>query len=65
MNSVAEERLLRLPEVQKISGLSKSSIYRRADFPKPIKIGPRASAWRLTDVLQWIRGRIAAAGRDP
>lgn len=57
------ERLLRLPAVRERVQLSRSSIYERAaagDFPAPIKIGPRAVAWRASEIDAWIAARIAA-----
>lgn len=55
--------LCRLPQVRIRTGLSRSEIYRRiagGDFPKPIKLGPRASAWAEHEVTAWIAARIAA-----
>ncbi len=45
------ERLLRRREVEKITGLSRSSIYRLmeiSDFPRPVRIGPGAMRWKLS-----------------
>jgi prophage regulatory protein len=60
--------LLRLPRVKKYTGLSRSEIYRRVSagtFPKPVKLGERASAWPEHEITAWIDARIAArdAGR--
>lgn len=55
--------LQRLPDVKARCGLSRSEIYRRiaaGDFPKPIKLGERASAWAEHEVTAWIAARIAA-----
>lgn len=55
--------LERLPTVKARTGLSRSEIYRRiasGDFPAPIKLGERASAWNASEVDGWITGRIAA-----
>ncbi len=56
--------LERLPQVKARVGLSRSEIYRRASanpptFPKPVKLGLRASAWNSTAIDQWIADRIA------
>ena len=53
-------RLLRLREVCRRTGKSRSE-----DFPQPVKVGERASAWPEHEVAAWIAGRIAArdAGR--
>jgi prophage regulatory protein len=53
-------RLLRLQEVREVTGLSRSSIYADADFPKPVKIGPRAVAWVEQEIREWIAARIAS-----
>lgn len=48
------DRLLRLPEVEFLSGLKKTSIYQRAaGFPAPVKVGS-ATAWRESEVNAWI-----------
>jgi prophage regulatory protein len=56
------ERLLRRSEVERITGLSRSSIYQRnltdPDWPKPIHIGPNTVAWVESEVMAWIHRRI-------
>ena len=55
--------LERLPQVKARTGLSRSELYRRmaaGDFPAPIKLGERASAWNAVEVDSWITARIAA-----
>jgi prophage regulatory protein len=45
--------LLRLREVQRISGLSRSSIYRMeaaGKFPARVKLSERAIAWREAEI---------------
>ena len=52
-------RLLRLPEVTEITGLSKATIYRRlaaGEFPAPVKVGPKSIRFRADDVEAWIAG---------
>jgi prophage regulatory protein len=56
-----DERLIRLPQVESLTGLRRAHIYglaRRGQFPRPIKIGTRASAWRLSQVADWVTARI-------
>lgn len=56
-----EEALWRLPQVVAATGYRRSSIYRLINlgqFPRPIKIGERASAWVAHEVRTWITGRI-------
>jgi prophage regulatory protein len=56
-------RLLRLPEVKARTGYSRSEVYRRiaaGDFPAPVKLGERASAWPEHEINAWCQARIAA-----
>ena len=62
------EKLMRLREVRRRTGKSRSGIYRGiADgtFPAPVKLGERASAWVESEIEAWIADRIAErdAGR--
>lgn len=56
-------KLLRLPAVCALVGLSKTSIYAAMvkdtglGFPVPVRIGCRAVAWRESEVLDWIESR--------
>ncbi len=55
--------LQRLPTVRARTGLSRSELYRKValgNFPAPVKLGERASAWNAAEVDQWIADRIAA-----
>lgn len=55
--------VLRLPEVIKRTGLARSTIYdqmEKGTFPRPIRIGERAVAWRDSDIEDWIASRPSA-----
>ena len=61
------ETLLRLPDVEARTGLRRSHIYylsSRGQFPRPLKLGNRASAWVEREVTGWINARIRASGRQ-
>jgi prophage regulatory protein len=61
-------QLLRLPEVQKLSGLSRSSIYRlegEGAFPKRVRLSERATAWRSDELLAWLNARPRAVTPGP
>ena len=69
--SIATIQMLRLHELIKLIGLSRSSIYDRLnprskrhdpDFPKPIKLN-RASRWLLSEVEEWIRNKMSSRNR--
>lgn len=58
--------LERLTQVKARTGLSRSEIYRRiamGEFPRPIKLSVRASAWSSAEIDAWIASRIAARDR--
>ena len=55
------DRLLRLPEVQRLTGLGRSAIYQQMKdgfFPRSVKAGPRAATWSEAAVQGWIRQRL-------
>ena len=60
-------RLLRRPEVEKLTGLSRSSIYAamaRGEFPRPRRIGRRAVAWDESIIERWLATRAEANPHD-
>jgi len=53
-------RVVRLPELLRLTGFSKATIYRmeRAGrFPSRVRIGLRAVGWPEGKVLAWLRSR--------
>jgi prophage regulatory protein len=61
------ERILRLPEVRTLSGLSRSTIYVRVAeglFPPPILLGRRMVGWRESEVAAINAARIRSATDD-
>ncbi len=66
MQQHPEDHLLVLPEVKKITKLSKSTIYNYnkkggkyhvEDFPKRRKRGRRGVGWRASEVFAWVATR--------
>ena len=52
--------ILRRPEVERITGLSYSTLYRQmraGQFPVKIRLGEKAVGWRKNEVLDWINRR--------
>jgi prophage regulatory protein len=59
------ERQLRRQEVERITGLSCSTIYRlleAGDFPRPLRITTRCVRWLESEIAEWqaSRGRTRA-----
>lgn len=51
---------LRLPDVMRITGLPRSTLYRlmaEHGFPAPCRLGRRAVGWRSDDIAQWSAAR--------
>lgn len=58
--------ILRLPEVKRLTGLSRSSIYLRVAeraFPAPVALGARAVGWRQSELHQWLPALTTRAKR--
>lgn len=63
-----EDRFLRRPEVEVMTGLSRSTIYRlmsEGDFAPRYRIGRQAIGWKFSEVREWldlrpkaVRGRL-------
>jgi len=54
-------KILRLPAVKEVTGLSRSTIYlkvSRGEFPEPIYISKRAVGWAELDIENWIDEKI-------
>jgi prophage regulatory protein len=62
-------RVIRLKELTRLIGLSRSTIYDRMNpkskrfdpsFPRPIKLGLASVGWNLSEVMAWITSRPQA-----
>lgn len=56
------QSFLRIGAVVKLTGLPRSTVYdlvSRNQFPRPIKISERCSAWLETELCDWQAARIA------
>jgi prophage regulatory protein len=57
-------KILRLPEVLGIIGISRSKLYadiKAGQMPPPISLGARAVGWLDQDINDWIERRIQVA----
>ena len=57
------DRLLTIKQITAEIGISRSTIYRRmreGTFPKPIRIGPRATRWPESAIKVWLAGLRAS-----
>lgn len=59
-----EIRFMRLPEVLALCGKSRSSIYaaiKKGEFPAPVKLSTRSSAWIQSEIAAWAESRVKAS----
>ncbi|WP_107914350.1 AlpA family phage regulatory protein [Luteibacter sp. OK325] len=65
MNAATQPvRLLRLPEVLRTIGISRSHLYKMMSegvFPLSIRLSARVVAWSACDVDSWILKRVASS----
>ena len=55
-------RILRLPEVLEMTGLSRTTVWRlerKGEFPRRVQLGPRAVGWQSSAVEEWLASRPA------
>lgn len=58
MENVDNSALLRLPQVLNLIPVSRSAWWagcKNGRYPKPVKIGPRTTAWRAEDIKALLR----------
>ncbi len=56
------DRLVRLPELIALTGVSPSTLWRwerQGQFPARIHIGARAIGWRISDINKWLSTRCS------
>lgn len=59
--TTCERRIIRLPEVERLTGFKRSHIYnlmKEKRFPKAVKLGARAVGWDSSAVDEWIGERL-------
>jgi len=59
--------LIKLKTVIETTGVSRSHIYalaQKGQFPKPVKLTERSSAWVVAEVEEWIESRIALRDQE-
>lgn len=62
-----EIRFIRLQDVLRICGKSRSSVYdaiKKGNFPKPVKLHGRSSGWLQNEIEEWAQECINARESD-
>ena len=64
-DALGDMRILRLPQVLQLIGVSRSTLYemrKRGEFPQPDRVGARAVGWPRWVVTSWLEARPTASG---
>jgi len=59
-----DNRIMKRPAVEDVTGLSRSSIYEKmktGTFPKNIKLSERSVGWLAHEVQEWLKNRVSAS----
>lgn len=67
MKIQSDERMLRRRSVERMTGLSKSTLYRlikQGSFPPPLRLTTKAVRWRRDEVHEWLQDRPRAGGQN-
>ena len=64
MQNISSNALLRLPQVLALIPVSRSAWWagcKSGRYPKPVKLGPRTTAWRASDIVARLEKLTAEA----
>ncbi len=67
MTNHINQSFLRLPEVLRITGKSRTALYvsiQRNEFPRSVRIGQRQVAWPSTAIEQWQQSCIQSSAQS-
>ena len=60
--------ILRLPALLARVGMSQATIYRMissGEFPRPVRVGVRATGWRSDEIDDWLASRQPTVPESP
>lgn len=61
------EKFLRIDDVMSLTGLAKSTVWlwvKENKLPKPIKLSPRVTVWKLTEIEEWLTNKTKEFKND-
>ena len=61
-------KILRRPALLARVGISQATVYRmmsRGEFPRPVRVGQRATGWRTDEVEEWLASRPHTVPESP
>lgn len=60
MQNLSPSPILRRPQVERLTGLSYTTIFRKeknGDFPARVRLGPNSVGWKESDIIAWLTSR--------
>lgn len=67
MQNISDNALLRLPQVLELIPVSRSAWWagcKSGRYPKPVKLGPRTTAWRASDIAALLESVTNSGDKD-
>ena len=64
LNKKPDNALMRLPQILELIPISRSAWWagcKSGKYPKPVKLGPRTTAWRASDIAELLKRRYRLA----
>lgn len=61
--ALPDQLIYRPAELIRLLGIPRTTLYRwvrQGDFPKPVKLGDRATGWHAADIEEWLASRPTA-----
>jgi predicted DNA-binding transcriptional regulator AlpA len=59
-SNISQERIVRAKELQELTGLSRTTIWRmerKGEFPSRVPLSSSSIGWRYTEVMEWMKLR--------
>ena len=67
MSDLKEQKFLRLTQILQLISIGKSTLWekvKKGEFPKQIKLGPKISVWKASDVQAYIESHCNNISND-
>ena len=67
MTDLREQKFLRLPQILQLIPIGKSTLWekvKKGEFPNQIKLGPKISVWKASDVQIYINNHCNGISND-
>ena len=67
MTDLREQKFLRLPQILQLIPIGKSTLWekvKKGEFPKQIKLEPKISVWKASDVQAYIENHCNNISND-